>query len=102
MGLAGRGLLPPAARRLDDAAGRIGGLFYSHFSGVEQDGVDGLHQRRGRAAGIAFVAGADIGQDLLQRGPLVLELQPATLGLSRVSADKVRAISTASASVWDA
>ena len=29
------------ARRLDDTAGRIEGGFYSHFAGVEQDGVLG-------------------------------------------------------------
>ena len=39
--------LPAGARRLDDAAGRIGGLGYIHFGGVEQDGVRGLRHRRG-------------------------------------------------------
>ena len=33
------GLQPAGARRLDDAAGRIDGLRYSHFGGVQQDGV---------------------------------------------------------------
>jgi len=33
---------PAGARRLDDAAGRIGGAGYSHFGGVEQDSVGPL------------------------------------------------------------
>src|SRR5262249_14126875 len=42
------GCFPAGARRLDDAAGRIGGGGYTHFTRVEQDGVGrGPHRRVG-------------------------------------------------------
>ena len=46
------------ARVLDDTAGRIEGLLYSHFRGVEQGGVFRLDQRGCGAAAVAFVAAA--------------------------------------------
>ncbi len=42
----GPGTCLPGARRLDDAAGRIGGFVYTHIGGVEQDGVGRLQQGR--------------------------------------------------------
>ena len=72
---------PSGARRLDDAAGRIGGRFYSHFSGVQQDRVvRGAHRRVGAGA-VTLVAKLDVGQDVLEADGLavVAQLPPATL-----------------------
>src|SRR3990167_9199962 len=81
LGLASGGF-PPAARRLDDTAGRIEGRVYSHFGGVEQDRVGGGDHRRVGPGGVAGVPGADIGEDFLVGDGLTLtdQLLPAAPG----------------------
>lgn len=76
------GSFPTDARRLDNAAGRIGGEVYSHFRGIQQDGVDRSGQRRVGPAAIPGITPANIGQDFLEGNRLALggELATATLG----------------------
>ena len=76
------GSFPAGARGLDDAAGRIGGLLYSHFGGVEQHGVVGHDHRRVGPARVSRVAAADVLQHVLEGEGLAPagELAPAALG----------------------
>ena len=75
------GSFPADARRLDNAAGRIGGEVYSQFGGIQQDGVGRPGQRRIGPAAIPGITPVDVGQDLLEGNRLALggELAPATL-----------------------
>lgn len=76
------GSFPADARRLDNAAGRIGGEVYSHFGSVQQDGVGRPGQRRIGPTAVPGITPADIGQDLLKGNRLALggKLAPAALG----------------------
>ena len=63
---------PVGARRLDNAAGRIGGEVYSHFRGVQQDGVDSPGHGGVGAAAVPGVPPADILQHVLEPDGLAL------------------------------
>eukprot|EP01037_Dinobryon_pediforme_P013089 gene13088-13191_t len=56
-----------AARRLDDAAGRIGSSLYRHISRIEQDRIGRGGQRRGVPPPISSVPGENVGQDVFER-----------------------------------
>ena len=81
-GIGRSGCLPPAARRLDDAQGRIEGRVYIEIGGVEQGRILGPPQWRGGAVGVAGVAAADVVEDGLEGHRIVLgaKLQMAPAG----------------------